>query len=112
MITVKAAREALAKMPDDAVLHLCVEGLSYLAITRLTHEANDDGEPGGVVLVEPDQAELVAEIGLDGPIRELLAEIRDNYDEHVIAHQNATAALALLDGVGARIRPADEKRTP
>ena len=104
-LTAKNMRDALAAMPDEAVIHLCVSGLPYLPLVRVVHEPNDprDGGPG-VALVEVDQERLARELGVDGPLRDLLVEIRDNYEPELIAYDNAVEALALLDGVGARAR--------
>lgn len=100
-LTVKDVRDALFVMPGEAIVHLCVSGLPYLPLVRVLHEPNDDSGPG-VALVEVDQAVLAREIGIDGPIRDLLVEIRDNYEPELIAYDNAVAGLALLDGFGAK----------
>lgn len=95
LLTAKTAREALAGMPDDAVLHLCADGVPYLPLAGVLHEPNDDGEPPGVVILG-----VARNNGLidDVKLRALLEEIRDSYDPDVVASLRAKRALALLDG--------------
>lgn len=98
LLTAGTLRAALAGMPDDAVVHLCAEGVPYLPLAGVLHEPNDDGEPPGVVIlgVTRDSHGL-----FDEPrIRALMEELVDerNYVEETIAHEIGKEVLGIMDG--------------